>query len=96
MSKKKDDEKLDYLLPFKLVYACLAIWWSMRREVKEPHYVLGKAKDGLLHQFPFNDIKEHEESMQCWCKPRITKGHFGKHVEHNVFSPDFGNSRDMN
>lgn len=35
-----------------------------------------KAGDGLvgsepLHIIPINDLREHEESPNCWCKPKV-------------------------
>lgn len=36
-----------------------------------------------VHVMPTNDIQEHEESLLCWCKPKLVEENL---IFHNVFS----------
>jgi hypothetical protein len=29
----------------------------------------GRAMSDIYHILPINDIREHEESIDCWCEP---------------------------
>ncbi len=28
----------------------------------------------MIHVLPINDLKDHEESEKCWCKPVVDEG----------------------
>lgn len=47
-----------------------------------------------IHVMPTNDIKEHEESILCWCKPKYDEQE-PKLIIHNAFAESYGNERNL-
>lgn len=47
-----------------------------------------------IHVIPTNDIKEHEESISCWCVPRRDVEEPSV-VIHNAFAEAYGDERDL-
>ncbi len=47
-----------------------------------------------IHCMPINDIKEHEESILCWCHPKIDKEQ-PNFIIHNAFAESYGDERSL-
>lgn len=47
-----------------------------------------------IHVVPTRDIKEHEESINCWCQPVICKDEH-RVILHNAFSEEYGDERNL-
>lgn len=47
-----------------------------------------------IHVIPINDIKEHEESINCWCCPTRDKED-PTVIIHNVFAEEYGDERTL-
>lgn len=46
----------------------------------------------MIHVIPTDDIRPHDESILCWCKPQITE-----HVViHHAFGESYGDEREIN
>jgi hypothetical protein len=50
--------------------------------------------DGNVHVIPVKDIKEHEESITCWCHPNISAD-YENLVIHNAFDEEYGDERNL-
>jgi hypothetical protein len=48
----------------------------------------------LIHVVPLYDIKEHEESLTCWCCPKVSE-ESKLVIVHNVFAESYGNERNL-
>jgi hypothetical protein len=47
-----------------------------------------------IHVMPINDIKEHEESLLCWCNPKQDTEEPNV-IIHNAFAEGYGNERNL-
>jgi len=47
-----------------------------------------------VHTMPTHDIKEHEESILCWCKPKRDDIEPNL-IIHNVFAESYGDERTL-
>jgi len=47
-----------------------------------------------VHVMPINDIKEHEESITCWCSPKRDTEE-PEVIIHNAFADSYGDERDL-
>jgi hypothetical protein len=50
--------------------------------------------DGNVHVIPVKDIKEHEESITCWCRPNVSAD-YENLVIHNAFAEEYGDERNL-
>lgn len=48
-----------------------------------------------IHVMPTNDIKEHEESIDCWCCPKPDTEE-PLVIIHNAFAESYGDERNIN
>jgi hypothetical protein len=50
--------------------------------------------DGNIHVMPTHDIKQHEESLECWCCPKrdVEQANL---VVHNAFAEEYGEERNL-
>jgi hypothetical protein len=39
--------------------------------------------DAQFHVLPVNDLREHDETLECWCKPEIQEDEGATIVVHN-------------
>jgi hypothetical protein len=47
-----------------------------------------------VHVMPTRDIKEHEETILCWCKPKRDSQEPNL-VIHNAFAAEYGDERNL-
>lgn len=47
-----------------------------------------------IHVVPIKDIKEHEESLNCWCVPKICSENQDV-ILHNAFAAEYGDERNL-
>lgn len=45
--------------------------------------------DTPFHIIPVNDFKEHEESENCWCKPKLTDGLVNTYTHNSADGREF-------
>ena len=50
--------------------------------------------ESAVHTMPINDIKEHEESILCWCHPKVDEQE-PNHIIHNAFAESYGDERKL-
>jgi hypothetical protein len=65
---------------------------KLLEEIKD--LLKGKTANSTVHTMPINDIKEHEESLLCWCNPRIDRTQ-PNHIIHNAFAESYGDERNL-
>lgn len=50
-----------------------------------------------LHVIPRHDIKEHEETRLCWCRPELASFEDGEEVwAHNAFADQYFKDKTIN